>query len=294
MFRQGIMIFFFALFLAGGARADDGMQLETLVRELGDAYPWTPEKVARVTGVRLEPAGTSGDRVRDLKAAAPAVFAEGLTLREIDLRIRAPEYKIGLMALTLAPSPCLSLERLRKTWPDIAWDGAPPPHGNTPVYYDVRQTWGRLSFGFAHENFLPTCLVNIVFLPNKKLETLIRSLVDGGWRRLDRIESALGAPLTGSRATGGYTAENVDGIEPYEPGLRFATVRAKLDPAMQEPGEPKIARLTLTLADSGCFSLPRLRQSWPALPHPLRTEQETIHFAFNARGCLETLTFSEK
>jgi hypothetical protein len=298
MFRHGIMVmaFFFALFLAGCARADDDMELETLVRELGNASPWTPEKVERITGLRLEPAGNPGDR--DLKAAANVVFAERFTLRAIDLRIRAPAYRIGLMALEIAPAPCFSLERLQKTWPGLAFSEPPSPHGNMPVYYNVREAWGRLSFGFAHKDFKPTCLVSIVFLPNKELETLIRALADGGWRRLDRIEFALGAQLTGSRAAGGYHAENVEGVEPYETGLRFASVRAKLAPATQAPQEPEISRLTLALAlplpNSGCFSLTRLRQTWPHLPRPVRTEQETIRFGFDRHGCLKTLAFTEK
>ncbi|MDR2689461.1 MAG: hypothetical protein LBB76_06850, partial [Azoarcus sp.] len=99
------------------AWAHDGMKLEALVRELGNAHPWTPEKVTEITGVRLESAGSRGDE--DMKSATTAVFAEGLTLREIDLRIRSPKLVIGLMVLTVDPLPCMTLERLRKTWPDL-------------------------------------------------------------------------------------------------------------------------------------------------------------------------------
>ena len=156
---------------------DHKMKLEELLQRAEAAIPWTAEKVSKALGAEFEySTSQNGDfsHYEDTRDPADLRYEENLFLSGIRLRTDAKTNKAHWLILEISSrrnrwftSGCFTLDRIKKSYPDIARSpAAPPPRKPTDMtsYYKTERPWGRLSFGFDIKN---DCLSDIVLTPNQ-------------------------------------------------------------------------------------------------------------------------------
>ena len=153
------------------------MKLEELLQRAEAAIPWTAEKVSKALGAEFEySTSQNGDfsHYEDTRDPADLRYEENLFLSGIRLRTDTKTSKAHWLILEISSrrsrwftSGCFTLDRIKKSYPDIEFSPtAPPPRKSTGMtsYYKTERPWGRLSFGF---NIKSDCLSSIVLTPNQ-------------------------------------------------------------------------------------------------------------------------------
>ena len=146
------------------------MKFEELLQKIEAASPWTLEKVRKELGLEF----ISNNKNNDVFVyeANRILYEEDLFFQRIILRLDAKTNKaIRLIMEISSTANCFTLDRIKKTYPDIEYNLLPPdiPAGRaeTISYYQVKRSWGRLSFGFDKKE-RPDCLCDIFLTPEKE------------------------------------------------------------------------------------------------------------------------------
>jgi hypothetical protein len=133
----------------GETNAQDGsVANDTLgiVKQLIDSRPFTPEKVLRATGVRLDPS----DQYRYFSIFKSGASGRGV-IRDAELRVPGEGATAGeLLILTLAPGSRVGERQVRETFGKEQNMSFPTPHqpAGSPWYLEYQMPWGKASFGF--------------------------------------------------------------------------------------------------------------------------------------------------
>jgi hypothetical protein len=117
-----------------------------IVKQLIDSRPFTPEKVLRATGIRLDPS----DQHRYFSIFKSGESGRGV-VRDAELRVPGEGATAGeFLILTLAPGGRVDERQVRKTFGQEQNVSFPTPHqpAGSPWYLEYQMPWGKVSFGF--------------------------------------------------------------------------------------------------------------------------------------------------
>jgi hypothetical protein len=97
----------------------------------------------------------------------PFHYEEGLIVEEVHLRLRIATKGLIRFIVTLSDeASCFTLDRIKKTYPDIQLDRYGITPGDSPdatFGYWTQRPWGHIDFAFKMRR--PECLSNITFIP---------------------------------------------------------------------------------------------------------------------------------
>jgi len=141
------------------------MKLEDLTQMLEAAAPWTIKGVESVFDSKFTPARSNG--IVAVHTMGPFRYKEKLIIEEVHLRVRMNTNKMIRLIVNLSEDAGrFTLDRLKRTWPDIQLDPSAYPRGQSwdeKRQYRTNRPWGQLSFGFKERQ--PDCLASITFIP---------------------------------------------------------------------------------------------------------------------------------
>ena len=140
------------------------MTLWQIVEALPRLIPFTKDKVETMLAVRLMETDYTGNDVFHFYRSDPIRLSDGVTVSNIDLRIRRKGGHPGFMVLSIDKA-CVTLDKVRGNYADLQITETPRGSPDDETSYSTMLPWGKLSFGFAERN--PNCLVSIVFNPQK-------------------------------------------------------------------------------------------------------------------------------
>ena len=141
------------------------MKLEEILQKMEAANPWSTEKVSKALGAKFTYSHDQDYKYYE-DNRVPLYYEENLLLRRIRLRIDAKTNKTDWLILSVSDNGgCFTLDRIKKTYPDIKHSPTDDPSNRTDYHY-IERTWGRLSFGF-YPGKRPDCLSSVVLTPKQ-------------------------------------------------------------------------------------------------------------------------------
>jgi hypothetical protein len=140
---------------------------EKLLQKLGDAYPWSVDKLEKVLGVRLAPKTNQFNEYIISYGANDVAYADELLVSEVELRLKKETGDFILLILRIDKNTtCITREKIKHIYPDLVLTSVPSGHSwEEEARFSAKQVWGRLSFGFKENR--PNCLYSIAFIQNE-------------------------------------------------------------------------------------------------------------------------------
>ena len=143
------------------------MKIDDLVERLEAVYPWTPEKVASVLGVKLTI--TTDDEYIVVHEASHITY-EGLLIDNVHLRFGTQAMDVVRLYFDVSEkAACITRENIEMTYTGGEDDRHPRADSldGGLLYYRVKRPWGKISFSFRYL-IRPNCLADIIFIPEGK------------------------------------------------------------------------------------------------------------------------------
>ncbi|WP_241017006.1 hypothetical protein [Paraburkholderia sp. Ac-20342] len=147
--------------------AQPSMTLWIAIDTLAQQIPFSRNKVENTLSTHLVKGDTSKNPIQNTAfqfyTGSPVRLADGITISNVDLRIRHRPGHPGFLVLNLGGS-CTTLDAVREHYRDLRITEHPHGHSlDEATSYSAFLEWGKLSFGFLERN--RNCLAYVVLNP---------------------------------------------------------------------------------------------------------------------------------